>query len=96
MAYITEEQVKELAHVARIQLSDEEVNTFAKQLDELLQYVQVINEVNTDDVEPLTHALPIQNAFREDEVESSLSIDLVVKNAPDHQDGQFKVPSVLE
>lgn len=96
MSKFTEEQVRHIANVARIAVSEEQVATYAKQLDEVLQDAQILDEVNTDNVEPTIHAINLQNVLREDEVKESLSNEEALKNAADYLDGQVKVPSVLE
>lgn len=92
-------QVKDVEYVAklaRLNLSDEEREKFTKQLDAILQYADKLNELNTDDIEPTTHVLPLTNVMREDVVKESLSQEKVFRNAPEEEDGQFKVPAVLE
>lgn len=93
---ITVKDVQHVAKLARLHLSPEEEATFTEQLNAILQYADKLNELNTDDVEPTTHVLQVSNVMREDEVKNSLPIDKVMLNAPDEEDGQFKVPAVLE
>jgi aspartyl-tRNA(Asn)/glutamyl-tRNA(Gln) amidotransferase subunit C len=75
-----------------------EVNgmSFTKQLDDIISMAESLNELNTENVEPTTHVLAIQNVMREDKAEKGLPQEEVLKNAPDHKDGQIRVPSVLE
>lgn len=92
-------QVKDVEYVAklaRLNLSDEERETFTGQLNAILQYADKLNELNTDDVEPTTHVLHLSNVMREDVVKESLPQEKVFLNAPEEEDGQFKVPAVLE
>lgn len=96
MSKISEEQVRHVANVARIAISDEQAETYAKQLDEIIHEASILDEVNTDNVEPTIHVIHLQNVLREDEVKESLSNEDAMKNAADHEDGQVKVPSVLE
>lgn len=96
MARITEEQVRHVADLARLSITDEEAATYAKQLDAIITFAEQLNELDTENVEPTTHVLDVKNVLREDVVKESLPIEKVLKNAPDHQDGQVKVPSVLE
>lgn len=96
MARITEEQVKHVANLARLSITEEEAKTYTKQLDAIISFAEQLNELDTDGVEPTTHVLNIQNVLREDVVKESLPNEEALKNAPDHQDGQVKVPSVLE
>ncbi|MBU8906405.1 Asp-tRNA(Asn)/Glu-tRNA(Gln) amidotransferase subunit GatC [Desertibacillus haloalkaliphilus] len=96
MARITNDQVKHVAHLARLSVTEEEVEMFTKQLDGIISFAEQLNELDTEGVEPTTHVLDIKNVLREDKVRESLSNEDALKNAPDQQDGQVKVPSVLE
>lgn len=92
-------QVKDVEHVAklaRLNLTDHEREMFTEQLNAILQYAEKLNELDTDDVEPTTHVLHLSNVMREDEVHESLTQEQVFRNAPEEEDGQFKVPAVLE
>ncbi|MEF2969285.1 Asp-tRNA(Asn)/Glu-tRNA(Gln) amidotransferase subunit GatC [Paenibacillus sp. M1] len=92
-------QVKDVEHVAklaRLNLTDEEREMFTEQLNAILQYAEKLNELDTDGVEPTTHVLHLSNVMREDEVRESLPQEKVFRNAPEEEDGQFKVPAVLE
>ncbi|MCR8846279.1 Asp-tRNA(Asn)/Glu-tRNA(Gln) amidotransferase subunit GatC [Paenibacillus sp. SC116] len=88
--------VEHVAKLARLLLTDEEKERYTDQLNAILKYADKLNELNTDDVQPTTHVLPIRNVMREDEVRPSLDRELVMKNAPEEEDGQFRVPAVLE
>lgn len=90
------QDVEHVAKLARLNLSDEEKERYTEQLNAILKYAEKLNELNTDDVSPTTHVLPIRNVMREDEVRPSLPIEKVMANAPEEEDGQFKVPAVLE
>lgn len=95
MSVLTQDQVRHVAKLARLKISDDEAAMFTEQLGAILHYVAQLNEVDTESVEPLAHALPVHNVFREDEVRPSLSNDEALKNAP-HRDGEFfAVPKVL-
>lgn len=93
---ISIKDVEHVANLARLELSDADKEQFAGQLNAILKYAEKLNELNTDDVEPTSHVLPLANVMREDEVKPSLSIDKVMRNAPEEEEGQFKVPAVLE
>lgn len=93
---ITNQDVQHVAKLARLNLSAEEEQVFTEQLNAILQYAEKLNELDTDDVEPTTHVLPVSNVMREDVKRESLSIEKVMLNAPEEEDGQFKVPAVLE
>lgn len=96
MARITQEQVKHVAHLARLSVSDEEAEKFTEQLDNMIGFAEKLNELDTDGVEPTTHVLDIHNVLREDIKKPSLTQEDALKNAADKEDGQVKVPSVLE
>ncbi len=93
---ITEEQVKKVAKLARLDLTEQEVKEFTAQLESILQYMEKMNQLDTENVEPLAHCLPITNCFREDEIKESLNVSQALANAP-QSDGQFfKVPKILD
>jgi len=93
---IDEKQVREVAMLGRLELSDEEVATFAAQLSEILSYVAKLNELDTDGVEPLAHSLPIKNVFRNDVPGEVLSRSAALANSPHCDDEFFLVPRILE
>jgi aspartyl-tRNA(Asn)/glutamyl-tRNA(Gln) amidotransferase subunit C len=93
---LTPEQVRWVTHLARLQLSDAELETMTRQLSAILDYVGQLQQLETDSVEPLAHPLPIHNVFRNDEPEPSLPVDKALQNAPDHRENFYGVPAVLE
>ncbi|GFN29751.1 Asp-tRNA(Asn)/Glu-tRNA(Gln) amidotransferase subunit GatC [Paenibacillus xylaniclasticus] len=93
---ITANDVEHVANLARLELTDEEKETFTVQLNAILKYAEKLNELNTDGVEPTSHVLPLANVMRADEVRPSVSNETALRNAPDDEDGQIKVPAVLE
>ena len=93
---VTLEDVEHVAHLARLQLNESDKAAFLKDLNQILTYVEKINELDTSTVEPTSHVLPLCNVFRNDEMKPSLPKQEMLKNAPDEQDGFFKVPPVLE
>ncbi|MNH78652.1 Aspartyl/glutamyl-tRNA(Asn/Gln) amidotransferase subunit C [compost metagenome] len=93
---IQAKDVEHVARLARLNLTQEEKETFTEQLSAILQYAEKLNELNTDGVEATTHVLHLSNVMREDVVKESLPAEKVFLNAPDEEDGQFKVPAVLE
>ena len=95
-AGIDEAQVRRVAKLARLDLNDEEVNEFSGQLSAILEYIEKLNELYTDAVEPLAHTLPIHNVFREDVVKESLDVEEALGNAPQRADEFFKVPKILD
>lgn len=93
---ITIKDVEHVANLARLELSEQEKEQFNGQLNAILKYAEKLNELNTDDVEPTSHVLPVYNVMRDDVVKPSVSNETALRNAPDEDDGQFKVPAVLE
>jgi aspartyl-tRNA(Asn)/glutamyl-tRNA(Gln) amidotransferase subunit C len=97
---LTPEQVRGIAHLARLELSDAELEAMARQLGAIVDYVAQLRQVPTEGVEPLAHALPVLNVFREDEPAVSLSVDEALANAPDRRSNRgeqfYGVPAVLE
>ncbi len=93
---IDQAEVRHIMQLSRLNLTDEEIERFSEQLSSILQYVEQLNELDTADVEPTAHALPIHNVFREDEATSPLPVDAVLANAPQREQGFFKVPKVLD
>ncbi|MDQ0091241.1 aspartyl-tRNA(Asn)/glutamyl-tRNA(Gln) amidotransferase subunit C [Paenibacillus anaericanus] len=93
---IQSKDVEYVAKLARLNLTDQEREKFTEQLNAILQYAEKLNELDTDGVEPTTHVLRLSNVMREDVVQESLSQEKVFRNAPEEEDGQFKVPAVLE
>lgn len=92
---ISLEEVEHIAMLARINITEEEKKEFAEQLSTVLQYAEKLNEINTEDTDPLYHILPIYNVFREDEIIESPDRNELFANAPVFQDGYFKVPKIL-
>lgn len=93
---IDKAQVRKVAKLARLEMSEAEAEEFAGQLNAILDYVARMNELNTDGVEPLAHCLPISNVFREDIVKESLGTEKTLANAPQKDGAFFKVPKILE
>lgn len=96
MAEITKDNVKHVANLARLAITDEEAEKFTKQLSKIIDYAELLNELDTDDIEPTTHVLDYENVLRKDEPKQWITQEEALKNAPDKKDGQFRVPSVME
>jgi aspartyl-tRNA(Asn)/glutamyl-tRNA(Gln) amidotransferase subunit C len=90
------EQVRKVARLARLELSDADLTRMTEQLTNILNYVDQLTELNTDGVEPMAHPLPVQNVFRDDEPRPSLPVDEALKNAPTRLGNFFGVPAVLD
>jgi aspartyl-tRNA(Asn)/glutamyl-tRNA(Gln) amidotransferase subunit C len=93
---ITLAEVEHVARLARLDLSPDEKERMRGQLDAILGYVEQLRRVDTTGIEPTAHVLPLVNIFRDDEVRSSYPADAMLANAPDPEDGQFRVPRILE
>lgn len=93
---LTREDVIQVARLARLELSADELARMADQLNAILGYVEQIQQLNTVSVEPLAHPLPVQNAFREDESAPSLPVDAALSNAPNRTGNYFGVPAVFD
>ena len=93
---ITKDQVEYVANLAKLDISEEEKEIFTKQLDSILSYMDKLNQLDTRDIDPTSHVLPIKNIFRKDEVKPSLPLEEALANAPDRKNGFFRVPRVIE
>jgi aspartyl-tRNA(Asn)/glutamyl-tRNA(Gln) amidotransferase subunit C len=93
---LSPDQVRWVAHLARLELSPTESDRVARDLSAILDYVDLLKQVNTDGVEPLAHPLTVHNVFRADEPQGSLPVDEALANAPDRRGDFFGVPSVLD
>lgn len=92
---LTIEDVRKVAELARLELSDEEIEAYRQRLSDVLAYVEQLNELDLQDVEPTAHAVAQINVWREDEARPSLPLEEVLFNAPAHSDDQFQIQSVL-
>jgi aspartyl-tRNA(Asn)/glutamyl-tRNA(Gln) amidotransferase subunit C len=95
MAEISRDEVKKVSLLGRLLLSEEELDRMTGQLSAILGYMELLGEVNTDQVEPMAHALDVSNAFRADEVRPSLDRDQALANAPSRDAECYLVPAVL-
>ena len=87
--------MRHLGVLARIQLSDEEVDRLTGQLDVIVDNIAKVSQVATPDVPATSHPIPLENVFRPDEVRDMLSLEGVLQNAPDAADGRFRVTAIL-
>ena len=94
-AQISLDDVRHVAKLARLSLDEPRLVKLTGQLESILKYIAKINEVDMTGVEPMAHALPLHNVLREDLVEPALSLEDVLKNAPDTEPPFFKVPKVI-
>ena len=92
---VTKKDVEYIAELAKLRFKEEELEKFTGQLNEILAYVEKLNELDTTNVEPLSHPIEGSNVFREDVVKPSLDREEALKNAPDRSELFFKVPKVI-
>ena len=93
---LTADDVRWVAHLARLRLTDDELATMTRQLRAIVEYVDQLSRIDTEGVEPLAHALAVHNVFRDDEPAPSLPVDQALANAPQRRDDFFSVPAVLD
>lgn len=93
---ISAKEVEHIAMLARLKLTDEEKELFSEQLSKILDYIEKLNELDTEQVEPTSHVIPLRNVFREDQPAQSLSVDDALKNAPDRTGSFYRVPKIIE
>jgi aspartyl-tRNA(Asn)/glutamyl-tRNA(Gln) amidotransferase subunit C len=93
---ITKEEVEYVAHLARLEFTETEKVRLTTQLNDILMYMDKLNRVNTTGVEPMSHAIALINAFRQDVVWESLDHELSMANAPETKGQSFKVPKIID
>jgi aspartyl-tRNA(Asn)/glutamyl-tRNA(Gln) amidotransferase subunit C len=92
---VTIKEVEKIARLARIVLDEQEKEELTGQMNEILAYIDKLNELDTEDVEPMSHPLDLKNVFRSDEPKESLPQNKALENAPSKTDKFFKVPKVI-
>ena len=93
---ITRETINHVANLARLNLTEQEKEKMTNEMGNILSYVDKLNELDTADVEPTVHVIPVKNVFRDDTVHPSYDRDKILANAPSKENGRFKVPKVVE
>ncbi|HEX2966333.1 MAG TPA: Asp-tRNA(Asn)/Glu-tRNA(Gln) amidotransferase subunit GatC [Syntrophorhabdaceae bacterium] len=93
---ISKETIEYVAHLARLELEPDEIDHYTNQIDGILQYMDVLNSLNTDNIEPTSHAVPVECALREDKARDSFPVNSSLGNAPERTGSFFKVPPVIE
>ena len=96
MMKITKETIEYVAHLGRLELEPQEIELYTQQIDNILQYMDALNSLNTDGIEPTSHAVPVDCVLREDGVKDSFVVDDSLKNAPERIGSFFKVPPSIE
>ncbi len=92
---VSRKDVEHIAELARLKFNEDELNNFTEQLNEILAYVEKLNELDTENVEPLSHPIEGNNVFREDVVKKSISTEEALRNAPEKDENFFHVPKVI-
>ncbi len=92
---VTRKDVEHIAELARLKFSEDELNNFTDQLNKILTYVEKLNELDTENIEPLSHPVEGNNVFREDKIKPSISTEEALKNAPEKDEQFFHVPKVI-
>lgn len=93
---ITSEDVKHIARLSRLSLSDREIETFSGQLSSIIEYVEQLNSLDTSNIEPTSHVIPLNNIMRDDIPAVSLPVEDALKNAPDRTEKFYRVPKIIE
>ncbi|MFA6807375.1 MAG: Asp-tRNA(Asn)/Glu-tRNA(Gln) amidotransferase subunit GatC [Eubacteriales bacterium] len=92
---ISSKEVEHVALLARLQLTEEETLIYTEQLNSILGYAQMLQKLDTTDVVPTAHAVELYNVMREDVVKPSMELEKVIRNAPDEENGFFRVPKIV-
>jgi aspartyl-tRNA(Asn)/glutamyl-tRNA(Gln) amidotransferase subunit C len=93
---INKKEIEYIAQLAHLKFSPREVEAFTSDLNDILSYIDKLNQVDTIGVEPMNHAMDMTNAFREDVVTPSLTNEASLANAPETHGGSFQVPKIIE
>ena len=93
---LSSQEVEYVAHLARLEITDKEKDKFTAQLNDILLYIDKLNELDTKGVEPMSHAIAVTNAFREDNIVDSIGTEKSLANAPDARGEFFRVPKVID
>lgn len=96
MAALTRDDVEQIARLARLALSDEEAERMRGELESILSFFDKLSALDTAGVEPMTHAVPLELRRRDDQVEPSLPVEVATGQAPDKEEGGFRVPKIVE
>lgn len=93
---LSQKEVEHIALLSRLKLTDEERERMTTQLNDIIGFFEQLGELDTTDVEPTSHVIPMSNVLREDKVRPSLPVEEVLENAPDRAGDTFRVPRVVE
>ena len=92
---VTRKEVEHIAELARLELTESELEEYTAQLNKILEYVEKLNKLNTENIKPLSHPIEGENVFRDDVIKPSIDREEALKNAPSKDDEFFKVPKVI-
>ncbi len=93
---ITTKDVEQVALLSRLEIPTDQQEDFTGRLNAILDYMEMLNSLDTTGIEPTAHVLPLKNVMRADETQPSLARDLALSNAPEQEDGYFRVPKIME
>ncbi|MGM9572715.1 MAG: Asp-tRNA(Asn)/Glu-tRNA(Gln) amidotransferase subunit GatC [bacterium] len=96
MSIINKQEIEHVAHLARLEIAEDKIEVFTEQMNNILEHISMLNKVDTDNVPPTYHVLPEKNVWREDVVKPSLPREEALANAPEQENGCFKVLKVIE
>ena len=96
MTHLSRDEIRHVARLSRLAFSDAELDKFAEELNGILAYFDKLNELDTSETPPTSHALKMENVFREDEVQPSLSVEDALANAPEREGDFFKAPRIIQ
>ena len=95
MTKIDKEEVKKVAHLARLELNENAINNHAEQLEKILEYIKQLEKIDTDNIPCTTRAIEVTNAFRKDEMKNYENIEDLLELGPSREDQYFKVPKII-
>ncbi|TCS80928.1 Asp-tRNA(Asn)/Glu-tRNA(Gln) amidotransferase subunit GatC [Pectinatus cerevisiiphilus] len=93
---VSKKDVENVAVLSRLKIADDKMDKYLEEFNNFLEYVDVLQKVDTENVKPTAHVLPLQNVFREDVIKPSLDREKALANAPEKENGYFKVPRIIE
>ncbi|MCD6309687.1 MAG: Asp-tRNA(Asn)/Glu-tRNA(Gln) amidotransferase subunit GatC [Candidatus Eremiobacteraeota bacterium] len=93
---VSEQQVAHVAHLARLQLTSDELDKYTEELGDILECIDKLRELDTTSIEASFQVVPLNNVFREDEVAQGLTVEEALRNAPSRKDNYFKMPPILD
>ncbi len=93
---VDKKEIIKIAKLAKLNFSEEEIEKFTSQFNDILEYMNKLNEINTDDVQPLSHPLEVTNVMRDDKLKTSIETKDALLNAPEKDEQYFRVPKVIK